>query len=373
MSGNNPFESNSMVQIRHETARERELASIIRRMPGIEFATVDHDEHRTGFARSSEQVCSITVQGRGNARIPQSTLSAISKTAEHTFAGLRSDHITVTDLGTGQIHRTSGDPNSSDENPYLKAQLEFEQSYYEKLAGVLQNTYGEFQLGVNVKLDPTLIEESEMLKYDQTPITVQSSESRRDLDNVRGAPGGVPGGASNGVSNQPQSISNVANNQTSKTKESEANERRIAGHEATLTKKAPLRPESVTISVGLPDSYYDKIWGVRYLRDNPDSTDAKLPRPTTQELTVLKQEVEDSVRAAVEGIPVGLRQGDESKTFVKIYSYTDLPLPEIPEISLAESALAWFSESWSTLGLMLIVLVSLGMAFSWLKSQNPWH
>ncbi|MEZ6133430.1 MAG: flagellar M-ring protein FliF C-terminal domain-containing protein [Pirellulaceae bacterium] len=370
INSNSPFDPNSLIQLRTETARERELANLIRRMPGIEFAAVEYDEQRTGFARNTERVCSISVQSHTNAPIAQPLLEVIAKQAETYFAGLPRDKITVTDLGAGFTHRGSNNPDAMEDNPYLKAQQAFENSYHEKLASILHNTFnGEFQLSVSVKLDPTLRSESEQLKYDPTAVTLQSSESRRDLDTAKAPPGGVPGAASNGISNQPQTIAGNAA-QTSKTKESEANERRVAGHEATITKKAPMVPESVTIAVGIPDSYYEKIWAVRFLRENPDKKEDIPPRPSPTELTALKSEAESMVRSAVEGIPVGLRQGDESKTLVKVYSYTDLPVPELPEITLAQSTLAWFSESWSTLGLMVIVLVALGMMFSWVKSQN---
>ncbi len=363
-----PFDPMAVREFRHETARERELAASIKRIPGIEYALVEYDEHRSGFARNTEKVCSIMVQGHANARIPNEKLQAIARSVETYFAGLRKENITVTDLGSSLSYRPSSSPDASDENPYLKAQLEFENSYHEKISKILEGPYGVFQLGVNVKLDPKLKEESEQLKYDPTAVTLQSSETRHDLDNIKAPPAGPPGAASNGVSNQPLSINSTAANQSSKSKQSEANERRVAGHEATVTKLAPMTPLMVNVSVGLPDSYYDKIWAIRFHRENPDQQDQTPPRPSALELANLKTETENAVRAAVEGIPVGMRQGDESKTFVKVYSYTDLPIPELPEVSMAESYLLWLRESWSTLGLMALVLLSLGLMFSWVRS-----
>jgi flagellar M-ring protein FliF len=370
MQSGGPFDPKNLIDFRNETARERELANIIKRTPGIEFAAVEFDQQQTGFARNTDRVCSISVQGLSNTAIPVRTLKAIAEMVMASFAGLKKESIVVTDLGTMQTYRANDDPNSSEENPYLKAQLEFESSYHDKISRILEGPFGTFQLGVNVKLDPKLMEESEQLKYDPAAVTLQTIESRRDLDNTKGAPAGVPGSATNGVSNQPQSVSSTASNQISKTKESEASEKRVASHEATVTRMAPMVPVMVNVSVGLPDSYYDKVWAIRFVRENPDKVDEVPPRPTPLELTALKAETETAIQAAVEGIPVGVRQGDESKTFVKVYSYTDMPPPEYPEASLAQNAVAWLTESWSTVALLLIVLVSLGMMFSWVKSQS---
>ena len=75
------------------------------------------------------------------------------------------------------------------------------------------------------------------------------------------------------------------------------------------------------------------------------------------------------LEAALEGQLPQVRQGDDRFQLVKVYSYTDLPVPELPEPTLAETSLAWASESWSTVGLFLLIGVSMLMMFSWVRSQ----
>lgn len=363
-----PFDSTYLTDKRTEAARERDVAYLIQSIPGIAFAAVEYDEQRAGFARNTVRVCSVSVRAHGNAPVPAETLKKISQKVQFTFAGLSPENIMVTDLGGLQNYHATGDPHSVEENPYLKAQSQWEAKYSEKVSNVLSN-YGMVQLAVNVELDPTLAEASEKLRYDPTPVTVSSSESRKDLENAKAAPAGPPGAASNGVSNQPQTINGMAAGQTSNVKESEANERRVAGHEAIVTKLAGLVPKKVFVTVGIPDSYYRKVWAYRAARDNPDPNTAP-PPATPTELAELKIEVEGSVRAAVEGIPVGTSNGDDSKPSINVYSYTDLPVPEFQEPGLTAQATAWFAESWSTLALLVVVFASLGMMFSWIKSQS---
>jgi len=363
-----PFDSNLKTDLKMKTAKEFEVANIIRRIPGISFAAVQYDERREGFARNTFSVCSVAVQAHGNAAIRMEKLKVIADKVQSSFASLTPENITVTDLGAAQSYRGSNDFNSVEQNPYLRAQTQWQDMYMQKVAALLSN-YGEIKLDVNVELDPKLLEESEKLQYDPTAVTVQTSESKKDLENQKAAPAGQPGAASNGVSNQPQSINGMAVGQSSNVKESEANERRVAGHEAIVTKVAGLVPKKVSVTVGIPDSHYRKVWAFRAARDSTDPA-AEPVSPTTAELATLKTEIDGAVRSAVLGIPVGIREGDDRKPFIEIYSYTDLPLPAFVEPTLTEVAKTWLAGSWSTLALLGVVLLSLGMMFSWIKSQG---
>lgn len=369
LSNGNVFESTEKFSARIQNSQERELAGILKRMPGIEFAAVKFDEKRTGFGRPSDRVCSIHVQGPHNTPIPDGVMKQIAIMAQTSFAGLSESNIAVMDLGTANVYRKGGNAHALDENPVLTAQREWEKHYVDKLTSVLRD-YGAVELMVNVELDPTLVEESEKLQYDPTAITLQSSESRRDAENAKPPPGGPPGTDINGLGNKPQSLTAGAASQTSKTKESEANERRVAGHEAVIRKMAGLRPRKVSVSIGIPDSHYRNVLAHRFLLANPDKTSAEVPLPDAAELANLESEIDGAVRAAVEGIAIGAQDATTGEPYVKVYRYTDLPLPAFPQPTLAENSLAWLKESWSTLALLAVVLVSLGMMFSWVKSQS---
>ncbi len=365
----NIFESTEKFIARMDTAKERELANTLMRIPGIEFAAVCHDEKRTGFGRQSEQVCSIRLQGPLNEPIADTVLQRIAEHASKYFAGLPAKNISVLDLSNANIFNPSDDPLAATEHPMLTAKKAWEQYYDQRIGSILKG-YGAVELLVSVEIDPTLVEQQETLKIDPTAVTLQSTESRKDTTNSKAAPGGPPGSDVNGIGNKAQSIASTTAAQNSTSKESEANERRVAGHEATRKETAALSPTKVTVSIGIPESYYRDVFAHRFLVSNPDKKAEDIPAPTAQELADLKQEREAAVRTAVEGIAIGVRAGDDRKPSITVYAYDDLPLPPFPEPSLAANTLAWFGESWSTLALMVLVLVSLGMMFNWVKSQG---
>ncbi len=362
LKSSNPFESSDLLSLRHEAAREKELARIIQRMPTIDFASVELDEKRQGFARNVDRTCSVTVQSRSRKAIDPATLKKISQTTVSYFAGLKPENVTVTDL-SGDVYRGSSDPMVSENQLYLQSQMDWEERYRTKLINVLDH-YGEVKLEVAVDLDPTLQKEQEQLKFDATPTTLASTTTKKDQENSKPVPSGRPGAEPNAISNQPQSISNAAQaQQTSRVKETAENQQAVAGHEALVTKTVGLVPQSIRVTVGIPESYLTKVYASR----RKDFDGGEVP---AADLQLLRTEAEKNVRAAIEGVLKGVRAGEERFPLVSFYTYPDLPLPPVPAPSIASQALAWFSESWSTLGLMGLVLISMFMMMGWIKSQT---
>ncbi|MCC7335976.1 MAG: hypothetical protein IT422_12820 [Pirellulaceae bacterium] len=371
----NVFESAEKFSARMQTADERELANTLTRMPGIERASVRYDQQRKGFGRETERVCSIELQGPQNQPIPEATLRSIAEHVSKHFAGLPKSNISVLDLGTSNVYSESDDPRSASENPVLKARKDWER-YLDAKVGSILHEYGAIELFVSVEIDPTLVSEEEKLSYDPTAVTVQSNESRKDSENSKPTTGGPPGSDTNGIGNKPQSVASAHSGHTSTTKESEATERRVAGHGASRKETAGLIPTSVTATIGIPESYYYKVFAHRaslakQLDPKAAEGDKETPPalPTAAQLAELKAETETNIRAAVEGMAMGIRDGDDRKPYVTVYAFPDLPPPEFPTPSLAAGAATWLGQSWSTLALMALVLLSLGMMFSWIKSQ----
>lgn len=362
------FDPPSLIARRQDVAKEQEFAMLLRRLPQVEFAAVECDELQRGFAREIEKVCNIQVHQYGNRPIDTNVLKHIAESATTYFAGLKKENVAVFDLGTSNIYRASNDPNAPDDNPVLNAQVDWESKYY-KQVGELLSQYGAIKLGVSVELDPTLLEESEKIEFDPTGVATNASSSRSDTETNKPPTGGRPGTNPNALNN-PQSIAATVAVPTSKTKESEESTTSQYGQNATKTKLAGLVPKSVKISVGIPESHYRKLFVHRWMLENPDSSEADLPAPTAPELSAIRDEVKLAVESAIDTIPVGMRDGEDRKPFIKVYSYTDLPLPSMPEPTMTATSMAWLAESWSTVAMVFLVLLSLGMMFSWVRSQQ---
>lgn len=368
LSSTNPFESAELIKMRFEVARERELAGILKRMPSIDYASVEFDETRHGFARNSEKTASVQVQSRGR-KIDSALLKQIALTTQGYFSGLKLENVTVLDLSGSNLYRGSSDPNAADQHPLLQAQTEWEAKYERQISPLL-DSYGDVKLAVGVEIDPTLQKELEQLKYDQQVTPLQSQTSKKDTENNKMNPGGRPGADPNAISNQPQSIASQTPQQQSKAKELDENVRGVAGHEATATRQAGLVPLKVSVTVGLPQSYYRKVWIARAMAKDPKlSKEADVPAATDEELKKLKEEAEASVKSAISGVLKQVREGDDRFPLVTVYDYADLPMPELPQPAMSAMAMGWLAESWQTLALIGIVFVALFMMMGWVRSQ----
>ncbi len=362
------FDPPSLIAKRQSVAREQEFAHNLQRLPQVDFAAVAFDEKRQGFARETEKVCSIQVQQFGSRPIDTSVLRHIAESATTYFAGLKKENVSVFDLGSSNIYRASSNGNSADENLVLAAQVEWEEKYYQQVSERLSQ-YGAIKLAVSVELDNTVLQESEKLEYDPTGVSLETSSTRKDTETAKAPRGGRPGYASN-AANTPATVSNNTPEQTSKIKETGESIRSEFGKHATRTRVAGLVPKEVKISVGIPESYFRKVFAHRWQLENPDLDPAEATPPTQQQLTDVKDEVIAEVESAITVIPIGFRQGEDRKPYINVSSYTDLPLPEMPEPTLADNSLAWLAESWSTVAMIVLVLVSLAMMFSWVKGQQ---
>lgn len=359
-----PFDSSEKLRYSILISQVKQLENTIKSYSGIQSAKVHYDQQRTGFGRKNDQVCAIAVQGFNGTPIPQNMLKNIQKLATSTFAGLKEAGVTVTDLSSGTM--VAGGSNANDENAYFIAQSMYEAKYESKIL----SQFPEFdaKVSVNVSLDPTLRTQSELLQYQQQAVPLSTSTSSKTTENAKGAPGGQPGAAPNGISNQPQSIStgNVAQN--SKTKETQENLKSAAGHEATIKNTVGLVPKSVHVTIGIPESHYRNIALQKFRLANPGKADSDAPVPTEAELAQIRTDEEKRVGLAVENLVTDGRQGTDKATLTRVYSFFDIPQTVAAGPTLTDNALGWLSESWTTVALIGLVLVSLGMMFSWLKS-----
>lgn len=378
LDAGNVFESPAKSAMRHETAKEREVALLIQSISGVEFAAVEYDEKKTTFGRNAERVCSVWLRPPIGQQLDSGILRAISKQVAQSFAGLQESDISVVDMRSKYHYQASSDPNSAAENIYLETQNRYEDKYERNIKNVLGQDYGNVRVLASVELDKTISEDTEEVTY-ETPVRISETTSRKDTDSSKTPAGGVPGTQPNSTStaaNSAATLSTQGADQKTTSKESDESSKSVAGHTATLRKTAPLVPNKVTVSIAVPESHYKKIWDHQHAEkvaaaeaagETPPEVD---PAQRESDLQLIEQEVENTVRALVESIVVGVRLGEEAKPFVIFTSYVDLPVEPLPGPSIAETAGTWFAESWSTLALLAALAVTLGMMFSWIKSQG---
>ncbi|MFV2065516.1 MAG: hypothetical protein ACC645_00945, partial [Pirellulales bacterium] len=189
------FESNRTKQERMTIARQRELSLVIRAMPGIRDAAVLFDRQKArGLSRTDVVTASVSVQTQTNEPLETRQVQMIRKLVASSFAGLKSQDVTVGDLN-GRVYSVRNDEGLLDasEDPYYSRKAQYEQRLEEKIRNHLINFPG-VQVHVSAELSKELTHREQRLILDPNKATsVRSRTSKVTKIDERGAGGGRTG------------------------------------------------------------------------------------------------------------------------------------------------------------------------------------
>jgi len=358
VEGNGIFDLPAVRKQRDLAAKQEELALMIRAMPGIENANVlyDTDSKPGGFGREKVTTATVGVKPQGSGQLDGERVSSIRLAVAGAFAGMKPENVTVIDLNG----RTwSGDSESNGilgENQYAAVKEMHERSLKGKVLNAL-SFIPNLAVEVSVMLDPIRASESEKTTLEKTPFPLYVEE-KGETENREGggAPGGRPGLDSQ-VANKATSLATTAAKGPRDEREKNQRVERNSPLSTDRTRKefAGLTPKSARASVGIPTSYFAKVWRER----NPAKEGEDPKKPDQAALDQVRDEIFTSVRkhvAALLPAPEGLADATE---LVTVTTFQDIKQGEIPAPSPVEKALSWLGQNWGTLGMAGLALVSL--------------
>ncbi|TWT52996.1 flagellar MS-ring protein [Rubripirellula amarantea] len=355
------FDSSDLREAREMVAKEQELAATIMAFPEIMLAKVEHDRgERIGLGRATPQVCSVFVVPEGSSALPRGRILAIKDLIQASYAGLGTDDIQVIDANS-----PTASSLSDDEDPMLRKQKEAEMWIDQKVKKLLLGYPAT--IAVTAEIDPQMDVEKTTLKYDAEPTNLFSKnrkiESTTNQPQNRGVPGAVP----NAIGNRPQSIEETV--ETSRVKEDDRESRGVAGQEYENSRLASLQVKRVTVSIGLPPSFYRQQYITQELQlDNSiKPEDIKIDET---KLTRLKSDIEKRIQAIVTPLLPGVAAGDDAFPLVTVKETVDLPTVAAAPPQTAKIALNWLAQSWQTIALVFLGLAALLVARSAAKGSG---
>ncbi len=364
----NPFETKNQAQQRWRTAKQQELALTISHMQGISLAQVIYDEvEKPGFPRKVEKTATVAVKGVGTNELEQHQIQAVSRLVSAAFAGLSHNNVTVTDLNTGRSHGGGGGEFAGiSEDPYYERKRYYEDLWREKIKKTVSFVPG-VEVTVDVSLNKDTLLREDTVSIDPKPVTVESNTFEKSATNSRSNPRGRPGAAAqqNGLANQGSSIG-AGGLDESNTEEASENIRKLAAHTRTVRDTAALVPQKVTAVVGIPSSYYAKVWRER----NPPVDGEEPATPDATQLTAIENEVIKKVEDMVVSLIPVVDVTEDRFPMVKVKTVDHLASDPIEPPGLTQNAAAWFASNWSTLGMLLVGAFGLMMFRSMIK-QRP--
>jgi flagellar M-ring protein FliF len=347
-----PFDTRDIRERKARFAKESELSKIILEMAEIQEATVKiEDMPATTFGAARERRALAAVRALGTQTLDTHRIRNIRQTVA-AGAGVKPEFVTVTDLN-GQVSPGLGGEHGANEfdNLYAANQQMFIEKYTKLIAQRL-SAYPGIQIAVHVELDKDMHNQTSSFKYDDKPTTIASQNVTRESSTKSAEPSGRPGAVPNGaISNASAQVVASAGNETTENETREDLQSAVGGQQTT-TQKVPLSPTFVTASIGVPTSYFSKIWHLR----NPTAAgeDPKVPPPDQlkQIETEKLREIEEAVVLLLPRVP----KGDDQYKPVKVVTYDETPFASPEPPTMAETSTAWFAENWSTVGMFLLAI-----------------
>ncbi|WP_164102882.1 beta-cystathionase [Candidatus Laterigemmans baculatus] len=353
-----PWELNSHRLDRQAHAKERDLGRRIAEFPSVLRASVEHSVLDKGFAGNHRQSASVVVNPVGSDPLPPHMIRKIKEMVRASYAGMEADDVVVTDVNAHGVGEEDSD------SPLFQARVRWEQFYFRKAHQVLAG-FGPLSIDATVEIDPTMDSETASLQYDAQPTTLQEQSAQLSIESSRPLPGGVPGVASNAYGNRPAAI-DPAPPQTSKTTQRNEALKKVAGEQYEISRTASLQPKRLSFSVGVPESYYEKIWRDDFFRSNPEASAADLKPMTPEDRGRLKLATVEEIKTALSPMLLSVSAGEDPFPLIEVWDHRDLPEPAVEAPTTAAQTLTWLANSWQTLALfglgVLALLVARGVA-----------
>jgi flagellar M-ring protein FliF len=201
-------------QVNYQRALEGELERTVATLAEVDQARIHLTAGKESVFLDSRQPAKATVvlKLRNQARIQQSSVTAIANLVASAVDGLSPEAVSIIDDSGRLLNRpraTDGDAKAAEVNLDYRQQLETE--LQAKLSGALEPLLGagKFRTGVNIDCDFTSVDQSDEI-YDSTNSAMLTSQVTEESTGSGVISGGQPGTASNLPSPPPKPTAGAA-------------------------------------------------------------------------------------------------------------------------------------------------------------------
>ena len=362
LESGNPWISSRQREEMGRAAMQRELGLIIRHMKGIQDASVIYNPGiARGFGEPPTPTASASVKPTGSEQLSEEQAHTIRTLLRTSFANLKAEDVAVMDLNTGTVigHGESEGAAGQGSGQYGDVKRRYEQEYKQKIREALSYVPG-VTVTPNVELDPELSHTTETIKHDPKTVPLENTEKTHTSSSDAAGPGGRPGYQSQQPGpNAPMQLSTTSAKGTH-TEEDDAESRALsvpALKTLERTEMAPLTPKRVTVSIGVPTSYFQKVWRER----NPADPGATPKTPDQAALDQIQKEETTKIREHVANLLPTLEGTSAAGQLVQVTAFQDIKPTEIPLPTTGENTVGWLTENWTTIGLIALAFFGLWM------------
>ena len=292
-------------------AKERTLASLISRWPGVKSADVIIDGTRKlSPVHPIDETASIDItlkSGDANPKLAEAACNLVCGAQ----AGLDRPNVRVTINGRPMKMADPDDPFGGEDNAILEAKTKFENRYVDKIISAIGIDGVHATVSVDLKTQSSVLTQHTV--DPKGKVEALESQTTTSSENAPAAPQGEPGVAAN-VGVIDTTATPAPAGETSTLDKTEVKNKTDLSYKTEQTNIPAGDGAVVTASVRVPDSYFRRIWKSRNSASTNEPTLADIDAIAKPELADITRTVESAT---------GLK--DESAIAVSMYTDLDLP------------------------------------------------
>ncbi len=281
--------------------------------------------------------------------------------------GAAPDSVAIVDINGHAYPGGSADSVNNNQDRYLNTKHQYEREYADSLRPLLSFVKGAI-VTVNVELHPEVEETESTDHFEPKSTPPEVSENTKPAATGISLPSGIMNVATQGgIPNSPLTVAETGNGLRTDNNSTQHHDRDPLSRQSRQVRKVGLTPKSVTVSVGIPSSYYEEVCQQRF--PSPSGLFAKKLDPSL--LGQVEADVNNNIKRTVLGIipPSEVSANDA----VTITSFTSMPVAEIEKATPADQALLWLTDHANAVGMGLLVVVSLLIVRSIVRNLTASH
>ncbi len=357
------FESEHQLRMRHQFAKQADLARTIRMMESVMEATVQYAEVvKGGFPRKKERTAMVAVRPIGGEDLTETQIEGIKNLVAGAYAGLSTEDVSLTDLNSGRTYKKSESGGVAGANGRYATQKRFFDAYWLKKVREQVSMIPGAIVSVDVTLDQKLQSVSTGRTYDPKATEWSSRNTRENSTRNGVVAGGRPGIGSQGGANSPATVNQRLTDLT--TENSDESSQKIPSFTDKTEVMAPLVPKLVRTAISVPTSYFESIWRQK----NPTAEGEEPGVPPVGKIEEIEQAVKKKIEESVLNILPEVPPGVDAFPIVQFASHQHFDPIEIKPPGLAANTFGWLDENWSSVGMTLVGMFSLLMLRSMVRT-----
>jgi flagellar M-ring protein FliF len=363
VNNRSPFTSRDQQAAMLKTALQKELTTVIGYMKGIETAAVFYDvQKRTGLRSESTITASVSIKPVGTTMLPSDQVPKIRDLVAGAI-GAAPNQVTVVDLN-GPTYPAGGKDDVPDilDDPYAKRVKYWQERFESQIRQALEYVPGVV-VTAYVELDPHTRLQEENTKVDPKTVPISVKEETETSQSDATSPSGQPGLQAQRPNTAATLPTQSRGNHTDKERNT-LTQQNDASRIYTKTETAPLTPKRVSVAVGIPSSYFERL----YREANPPPAGQSPQAIDPKKLDQIQKDATDRIQAHVANLIPQADLTADARPSITVQTFQQFPADSIPTPGAGAIALDWLLANWSTAGMTGLALVSLVMLRSMVRS-----